>query len=162
MILGVLHHAGGNVQQVADLAELLGPDMLVGSISEPPPETDFFYNSCSFHVEARKADVVIAERGQHSTMKLRFLPDEEKENKIRGQTFSEVVSKKVGHALTTMQAREAEVTESVAAKRKRKEDRAAALQVQKESLTEDRPRVEGTCVKQLRFVAFVVAQAIPP
>eukprot|EP00438_Fugacium_kawagutii_P012202 Skav207860 [mRNA] locus=scaffold1988:72409:76968:- [translate_table: standard] len=105
--------------------------MLVVTVSDPPPETDKFYTCCSFHVDTAEAKVFIAERGKHSLLKLRFLPDEVKENKIRAQDFGEATAKKVDHVLSSMQRQQEKAEEEVREKRKRKEDRVEAMKDRK-------------------------------
>ena len=142
--LGMLRHTEGPVKNVADLVELLGPDMLLGSVAHPPPEKADFYQSCQFHRGTDTAKVFIAERGKHSLLKLRFLPDEEKENRIRRQDFKEATAAKVRNALHVLEEQTSAAQDHVANTRKRKAEEVEKKQQKLVKYQEDRAALSNS------------------
>lgn len=89
-------------------------------------------------MEEPDAKVHIAQKGKHSLLKLRFLPDEEREQKIRQQDFKEVANNKVAQALTDMQHQTQEAEALVQEKAEKFQNRFDALENKQATSTEDR------------------------
>lgn len=102
VIVGMMHHERGNAKVRECLASMLGPGILRVKISEPKSDADRFYDCCSFRVDDMEAKAHIMERGKFSLLRLRFLPDEICERKIREEDFQETTEKKVSKALEKM------------------------------------------------------------
>ena len=103
VVLGVMFHADGNDQARHDLLELLGAGMLQVKVSDPPSSTDHFYECCQFFMDDMEAKVSICQNGKLAALRLRFLPDEAIEDKIRKQDFGDIASEKVSTALKRLE-----------------------------------------------------------
>ena len=136
-ILGMIFHQGGVVQEIADLGELLGPSMLHVQVGNPPDDAENFYSCCEFHIDEVEAKVHIMQKGKHSMLKLRFLPDEETEKGIRAVDFGALATQKVDAAIAKLHHGHEHAQDMIAAKQERQIARKAECQVKFQKWQED-------------------------
>ena len=137
-IAGIMHHADGNAEGIADFKEFIDGNMLDVCIGRPPPDSDRFYDSAVFTTADNVvAKVKVVERGPHSLLRLRFLPDEEKETEIRQEDFSNAAVKKLDRAVSVLQRSKEAAEESLSSKKEKEEARNRLAEASLEKTQQD-------------------------
>lgn len=93
-ILGIMFTTDTDQATSTRLTERFGPNLLHAEVGAPAMEAEKFYECVRFKLvteqhEAREAKVFIAETGRWANLKLRFLPDEIEELKIRSRNLGQ-------------------------------------------------------------------------
>ncbi len=123
-IVGIMYHEAGNAEGVAEIKEFIDGNLLDVCVGQPPPDAERFYDNVVFTIaDGVAAKVKVVERGQHSLLKLRFLPDEAQETEIRKEDFSKVAVKKFNDAVGALQRCKEAATQSFSSKKEKEEAR---------------------------------------
>lgn len=159
-IVGMIYHVDGCLQEIRDLNDLLGEGMLHVKVRSPPAQAEDFYKCCDFRLNDADAKVHIMERGKHSLLNLRFLPDEEKEAKIRNQDFGAITAGKVRGAIEELKEKQDRAQRIVEGKRMRFQARFQTTSDKAGKLEQDCcvkfVVCEKTCVIYTLLLRFIV------
>lgn len=141
-ILGIMFTTRTDEAALTRLTAKFGPTLLHADVATPSAETDKFYDCVHFklvsgHDDPRDAKVFIAETGRWANLKLRFLPDEEEEFKIRNRNMQECAAERAAKVMEELRSEKEKAQEHIATQMEHRKVSMQKLEKQGQKLQED-------------------------